>query len=75
EHRTLAGELRAALATYRDAEDLINIGAYSSGSNPQIDMAISLYPEITKFLQQGINETSSWSDTVQYLEQIFVAES
>lgn len=75
EHRTLAGELRAALATYRDAEDLINIGAYASGSNPQIDRAISLYPKITKFLQQGVNETSSWTETVRHLEQILGTES
>lgn len=75
QHRALAGDLRAALATYRDAEDLINIGAYASGSNPQIDAAIGLYPKINKFLQQGIYETSSWSETMQCLEQILGTEN
>lgn len=75
DHRNMAGNLRAALATYRDAEDLINIGAYASGSNPEIDSAISLYPKIVEFLQQGVNESSSWSETVAQLEQIFSPES
>ncbi|HHY14541.1 MAG TPA: flagellar protein export ATPase FliI [Firmicutes bacterium] len=71
EHRDCAGKLRFSLATYRDAEDLINIGAYQSGSNPDIDSALELYPEITRFLQQGIDETSRWGDTLASLASIF----
>ncbi|OQX20570.1 MAG: flagellum-specific ATP synthase FliI [Desulfobulbaceae bacterium A2] len=58
-HRDLAGKLRAVLATYRDNEDLINIGAYSTGSNKKIDYAISKIDDITAFLQQGYDESSS----------------
>lgn len=61
-HRLLAGELRRVLATYRDAEDLINIGAYVEGSNPDIDRAIRLMPGVRLFLQQGLNESVKFAD-------------
>jgi len=72
--RTYAGRLRASLAVYRDAEDLINIGAYQAGSNTDIDLAVELQPKITAFLQQGIYETSSWEETLEQLAQIFRSE-
>lgn len=59
-HQDLATLIRGHLATYRDAEDLINIGAYVKGSNPAIDDAIRLMPGIRKFLQQGLTESSDW---------------
>lgn len=71
EQREYAGKLRAALATYRESEDLINIGAYASGSNPEIDAAIELYPRICEFLQQGIYEASGWDLTLQQLAEVF----
>jgi flagellum-specific ATP synthase len=51
-----AGKLRRLLATHREAEDLINVGAYVEGSNPEIDEAISKMPEINEFLIQAIEE-------------------
>jgi flagellum-specific ATP synthase len=51
-----AGSLRRMLATYREAEDLINVGAYVEGSNPEIDQAIAKMPEINEFLIQAIEE-------------------
>jgi len=54
EHQTLAQRIRQALAVYRDAEDLINIGAYVKGSNSEIDLALKLMPGIKAFLQQGL---------------------
>jgi FliI/YscN family ATPase len=74
EHQNYAGRLRASLAVYRDAEDLINIGAYQAGSNTDIDLAVELQPKITAFLQQGIYETSSWEETLEQLAQIFRSE-
>lgn len=73
EHQTLAGKLRASLATYRDAEDLINIGAYAAGSNPEIDLAISLNDGIADFLQQTVTENCGWQETLERLEEIFSA--
>lgn len=54
-HQALAQRFRAVLATYRDAEDLVNIGAYVKGSNPEIDEALRLMPSIREFLQQGLD--------------------
>lgn len=61
-HRLLAGELRRVLATYRDAEDLVNIGAYVEGSNPDIDRSIRLIPTVRRYLQQGIGESTKLAD-------------
>ena len=71
EHQELAAKLRSALAAYTEAEDLINIGAYAHGSNPEIDEAIKLHPRITAFLQQGVNERSDFSETLAQLEAVF----
>jgi flagellum-specific ATP synthase len=68
-HRHLAGQVRNVLATYRDAEDLINIGAYVDGSNPEIDRAIKLMPAVRKFLQQGLQESTPFEEIEGMLEQ------
>jgi len=59
-HQRLAQRMRQMLATYRDAEDLINIGAYVQGSNPDIDAAVRLMPALRSFLQQGLFETTPY---------------
>ena len=59
-HQELAQQIRTHLATYRDAEDLVNIGAYVEGSNPDIDAALRLMPGIRRFLQQGLFECGSF---------------
>ncbi|HOT52329.1 MAG TPA: FliI/YscN family ATPase, partial [Candidatus Hydrogenedentes bacterium] len=61
-HQALAVQIRQVLATYRDAEDLINIGAYVQGSNPEIDRAIRLMPGIRAFLQQDLFEKSPYEE-------------
>lgn len=71
EHKQLAGKFRSLLAVYRDAEDLINIGAYVSGSNQQIDLAIDLIDDLNGFLQQSVFEKPSWAQTVAELQQVF----
>lgn len=48
----MAGRLKNVLATYNEAEDLINIGAYKSGSNKNIDYAISKIDAVNEFLRQ-----------------------
>ena len=62
--------MRRTLATYREAEDLINIGAYVQGSNPEIDYAITKNPLIREFVQQGMNEQTSLNECVESLQQI-----
>jgi flagellum-specific ATP synthase len=54
-----ATRMRSLLAAYREAEDLINVGAYVKGSNPEIDLAVRCRPAIQKFLRQGIRESTT----------------
>lgn len=66
-HLELAGKARSVLATYTDAEDLINIGAYVRGSNPKIDYAIQKIDAINGFLQQKFDETTPFKQTLEQL--------
>lgn len=63
EHMQKANEVKEVIATYREAEDLINIGAYAKGSNPKIDFAIAFNDKINSFLKQGIFEKTSFDQT------------
>jgi flagellum-specific ATP synthase len=58
-HFAAASKVRDMLATYREAEDLINIGAYVAGSNPRVDLAIARNETIRSFTRQGIYEVST----------------
>jgi flagellum-specific ATP synthase len=62
--------LRQAMAAYRDAEDLIQLGAYAAGTNPQLDASIRLRPELLKFLRQDHTETVPLEQTLQHLDQL-----
>lgn len=73
-HRAAASQLRDLMATYDKAADLINIGAYADGSNPAIDQAIALMPDILRFLRQKANEPSPYHDTLEKLKQIAEAQ-
>ena len=64
EHRSAAGEVRSIMSTYKDAQDLINIGAYVRGSNAQIDHAISMIDQVNSFRSQGILDPTPYQDTV-----------
>jgi FliI/YscN family ATPase len=65
-----ARKLRAALAAYRDAEDLIQLGAYVSGSNPVVDAGIRLRPELLDFLRQDQREHSDLPQTLARMEDL-----
>jgi flagellum-specific ATP synthase len=67
QHREAANKIREILATYKESEDLINIGAYNKGSNAKIDLAIDRIGAINGFLTQGMNENSSYENTVNQL--------
>ena len=55
------------MATYKEAEDLINIGAYMKGSNQNIDNAVDKIDDINKFLRQNYDETTSLKQTIEEL--------
>ncbi len=74
EHKRLAGKLKNVLATYNEAEDLINIGAYKSGSNPEIDYAITMIHQVNAYLQQEVDEKVTFEESIEGLEKMFGEE-
>lgn len=71
EHRQAAQRFRELLATYKRVEDLIHIGAYVAGNDPRVDYAISKIEEMLQFMQQGVEEQTSFQETVYRLLKIF----
>ena len=71
EHRQMARKIVQILATYKKAEDLINIGAYVKGSNPEIDYAISMIDRVNGFLRQDIHEKIDFPQTIRQMRALF----
>lgn len=65
-----AMEMRRLLASYKESEDMILVGAYQKGSNPEVDTAIEKYPDIYKFLIQDVNDPAPLIDTLLRLGEI-----
>jgi flagellum-specific ATP synthase len=63
QQRSDATELRRMMAAYRDVRELVEIGAYVPGTNPEADRATAVWPEITAFLCQGLEERISADDS------------
>ena len=70
-HHALANHFRDTLATYAKAEDLINIGAYSKGSNPKIDYAIEMIDKLRAYLKQNMNESVGLEESKNQLKELF----
>jgi len=64
QHLSASSKLLDTLATYKEAEDLINIGAYVKGNNPKIDYSISKIEQIQQFLRQGIREKAELQSSI-----------
>lgn len=73
-HKKASGQLKNVLATYSEAEDLVNIGAYKAGSNPSIDYALSKIDAVNEFLQQDVYEKISFEESIRRLEELFPEE-
>jgi len=71
EHRQLASKIINILATYKRAEDLINIGAYVQGSNQEIDYAITMIHRVNAFLKQNIDEKIDFNQTKDQMRALF----
>ncbi len=69
DHLHAARQLRELLATYKKAEDLINIGAYKEGTNPRIDHAIARKESLDGFLQQDVGEHMPWEEALPMLQR------
>ena len=72
EHAKLAQKLRENLAVYKDAEDLINIGAYKPGSNPKIDRAVKVNEALVDFLKQRVEEGTDFNTALRMLQGILI---
>lgn len=67
DHLEANKKLRSLMAVYYEAKDLIDVGAYKLGSNPQIDKAIKMIEPINDFLKQGIDEKPTYDQTIDQL--------
>ena len=70
EVRAAGAEIRQLLAAWRDARDLIEIDAYVPGTNPTVDRAVALRPEIDAFLRQPASEVADLATTRAALEAL-----
>lgn len=73
EQQEAANELKRLLATYRESEDLINIGAYQKGSSEAIDQSIDAIQSINSFTRQKTNEKANYEQSVRHLIEHFFA--
>ncbi len=67
EHKQAAYKMRKLMALYRENKDLIDVGMYNPGSNPRLDIAIELMPQINAFLQQRVSDSVSMDTTISTL--------
>jgi len=67
QHKLAAGRFRDILATYRESEDLINIGAYVGGSNARIDQAVEMIDSLNQYMRQAKEERASYEEAVDRL--------
>jgi flagellum-specific ATP synthase len=72
EHKRLAAEIKKVMAIYREAEDLINIGAYVRGSNEKIDFAIEVIDNITGFIEQDTYDNFSFDEVMEMMEKVLI---
>lgn len=70
EHKEAAGKMRKILAMYRENKDLIDVGMYTPGSNPKLDTAIQMIPQVNAFLQQRTSDIVSMDTTIKTLVQM-----
>jgi flagellum-specific ATP synthase len=70
EHQVLSSHLRDLMSVYSQSEDLINLGAYSKGSNPKLDKAVAIKEDIDKFLKQDYQEKSDYESLFDLMVEI-----
>ncbi len=70
QHKMMSNQLKNLLAVYKEAEDLINIGAYIKGSNKEIDQAVAMIDKINSFLKQNTHDTFDYNDAQQLLVEL-----
>ena len=74
-HLKLMQRLKQLYSRYQQSRDLIAVGAYVAGADPDTDEAIRMLPHIRKFLRQGLNDSVSFAESVRQLQQLLAAEA
>lgn len=74
EHLAQIRNFKQLYSRYQRSRDLISVGAYAAGSDPQLDLAIKMYPEFERFLQQNLNEQADFSTSIDRLFALFGAQ-
>jgi flagellum-specific ATP synthase len=75
EHRMRVAQVREWLATIRDSEDLVSVGAYVKGANPRLDQALERRDAIGQFLCQPADTTCRYADALASLARVTRGES
>jgi len=70
DHKKIQAKLLRSLAVYEESADMIQLGAYAKGSNPELDKAIALQPRLEAFLRQDVDETSDFTQTKNLLKNL-----
>jgi flagellum-specific ATP synthase len=70
DHTRMAQRLRETLSVYREAEDLINIGAYKAGANPKVDRAVKIIDQLNDFLKQTTSETTDLTSAIRGMQAL-----
>ena len=71
EHKKISGQIKNIMATYNEAEDLINIGAYKKGSNKNIDLAMERIDKVIDFVKQDVDEKFDFEEIIELMNSIF----
>ncbi|HHD9938564.1 TPA: flagellum-specific ATP synthase FliI, partial [Shigella dysenteriae] len=71
QHYARMRTFKQLLSSFQRNRDLVSVGAYAKGSDPMLDKAIALWPQLEGYLQQGIFERADWEASLQGLERIF----
>ncbi|MDX1811610.1 MAG: flagellar protein export ATPase FliI, partial [Gammaproteobacteria bacterium] len=74
QHIKLTHRFKQIYSAYQRSYDLISVGAYTPGSDPKVDEAIAMYPQLIQFLQQGINEPVNYAQSVDALYSMLKAD-
>ncbi len=72
QHQSMTTRFRELYSTYQQNRDLISVGAYTAGADPELDQAVNLYPQILNYIKQDINQHVGFDESVAHLGSLFV---
>ena len=67
----LARRMRQSIATYNQSRDLVTLGAWRPGANPQLDQAVALWPALQRYQDQDLRERARFADSLESLAALF----